>query len=182
MTSFPKIIKPLKWVRPDKEIDPDKYYVCSYMRTIPVCAMVGWYKLSNARKMLDLVFGPDYERYLFFVKGTQLEDNLGNIVLYPGRIMMKGQVYPISHILFWNIEDVQASFIIANYVNEILKTNKNDKWKIEEEVVKRLEYLCYGERKGKSIPKNFKVKRSKLSEMAKTIQERKRTMYQDEGE
>lgn len=182
--SFPvnQVRIPYRWAMYDKTIDPNKYYVCSYMRTLPVCSMVGWYKLPNAKKILRMVYGRRYKKYLFFIKGIDLQNSLGSILIKNGKILIEGDLNSISHIPFWTSFQILTSFRISDYVSEIINIEKKDKLKAEDEIVTRLRYLCYGEGKGKSIPKNFKVERSKLSQMAKAIQKRKEIMYISEEE
>ena len=170
-----------KWLSYDTEIDPDKYYICSYGRNLPTCSMVGWYKVSNVRKILKMTYGEIYKNYLYWIKGSELIDKLGEIIIFPGVVFINDKRRRISHFPIWGVYQVEYSFVVVNYLLELILMEKKDKLKAEEELVTRLKYQFYAERKGKGISKDISAKRSNLSKVAKTIQKRKRTLYGDEG-
>lgn len=170
----------MRYLKPDGRLDLDKYYAYSYKFDIPVCSMIGWYSESLAHEIFEAVFGKPSLRYVFFIKGSDLKAALGDIVICPTQVIIKGDIYQISPLLLWDKATINKQPEIYNTIKFLMGPyiNEKDPRKIERVLLNKVKRLCYAGR----VPKNFKVKRSKLSQIQKTILDRKEVLYLEEIE
>lgn len=178
-----RVSKVFRYARRDFWINPQKYYVCSYRSDILICSLIGWYKASNGRILMERVFGKEaVDKYLIFLKGSQIKLLMGEVILSPYQVWVKGSPQEITHLGYFHMKELTSiSFLLYLYSSVFEKALRISNHKQRETVIMDfLNHLFYGN--SFVIPKNFKAKRSDLSEIQKIIDRRKRILYVQEDE
>ena len=178
-----KVLKISRYTRRDFWINPKKYYVCSYRSDILICSLIGWYKASNGRNLMERVFGKEaVDKYLIFLRGSQIKLLMGEVILSPYQVWIRGSLQEISHLGYFRTAELTSiTFILYLYSSVFEKAFRiTDHKQRETMIIDFLNHLFYGN--SFVIPKNFKAKRSDISEIQKIIDRRKRILYIQEDE
>lgn len=172
-----------RYSRRDFWINPRKYYVCSYRWDIPICSLIGWYRVKNGRSLMEGVFGKTrVEKNLMFIRGSKIQNMLGEIIMYPYRVAVNGSVQEISHLGYFTQSNLDSQALLTFLYEVLLHANRHlkDPREKEDAIVEYLNYMFHGNKY--IISQDYRAKRSDLSEIQKIISERKRILYIEEDE